>query len=322
MSMEELFSMIYHFILNPKSGRSPQQKAMESDIVDACLKRQLSYHIYYTTCRKDSITYIRNMIKEYPEERQRFICVGGDGTINEVANSAPGNPNVEFGVIPNGSGNDFVRNFTSQRRFSEIDRQIDGDVCTVDLIKCNDDYCVNMVNIGFDCSVVIEADRFRKYKFISPSISYILGVVIGFFFKKFGTKMKIIFDDGEIIDKELTLTAIGNGKFCGGGFKTAPKANLRDGLLDICIIDKVARPTFLKLVGSYKAGTFLENKSAQKIVKYVQAKHFKMEFEQPQPICIDGEISNAKTIDFTVIPKAFNFVIPKGSALRYPRKSK
>ena len=38
-----------------------------------------------------------------------------------------------------------------------------------------------------------------------------------------------------------------------------------------------------------------------------------MEFDEPIPICIDGEISGAKTIDFTVIPHAFNFVLPKGT---------
>ena len=310
--------MIYHFILNPKSGRSPQQVRMEQEIVKACAERQLSYHIYYTTYRKNAITYVRSMIKEYPDERQRFICVGGDGTINEIANSAPSNPNIEFGVIPNGSGNDFVRNFKHRRRFSDIDSQIDGEVKSFDLIKCNDDYCVNMVNIGFDCSVVIEADKFRKYKFISPGISYILGVVVGFFFKKFGTKMRIFFDDGEIIDEELTLTAIGNGKFCGGGFKSCPKAKLSDGLMDLCIINKVSRLNFIQLVGSYKDGTFLENKAAQKFIRYKQTDHFKMEFEEPIPICIDGEVSNAKTVEFTVVPGAFNFVIPKGAALRFP----
>ena len=314
--------MIYHFILNPNSGRSSQQKKMEQDIVDACLKRQLSYHIYHTTCSKNSITYVRSMIKEYPDERQRFICIGGDGTINEIANSAPANPNVEFGVIPSGSGNDFVRNFKNRKLFANIDAQIDGEAHAFDLIKCNDDYCVNMVNIGFDCSVVIEADKFRKSKLFPHGISYILGVVVGFFFKRFGTKMKIIFDNGEVIEKELTLTAIGNGKFCGGGFKSAPKANLADGLMDICIIDKVSRLNFIQLISSYKDGTYIDKKSAQKIIRYVQDKHFQMEFDQPQPICIDGEIFNAKTVDFTVIPGAFNFVIPKGSGMKFPEEYK
>ena len=309
--------MIYHFILNPNSGRSSQQKKMEQDIVDACLKRQLSYHIYHTTCSKNSITYVRSMIKEYPDERQRFICIGGDGTINEIANSAPANPNVEFGVIPSGSGNDFVRNFKNRRLFANIDAQIDGEARAFDLIKCNDDYCVNMVNIGFDCAVVLEADRFRKYKFLSPSISYILGVVVGFFLRKLGTKMKIVLDDGTVIDDTLSLTAIGNGKFCGGGFQSCPLASLTDGLMDITIIKKVSRLNFVRLIGCYKDGTFLVKKDSQKFFKYVRTNHFKMEFESEQPICIDGEIFHGKNVDFKIIPGGFNFVVPKGSQLLY-----
>ncbi len=309
--------MIFHFILNPKSGTSFQQKKMEQDIVDGCLKRQLSYHIYYTTKARDSIDYVRKMIDVYPSERQRFICVGGDGTIHEIANSAPGNPNIEFGVIPSGSGNDFVRNFTDKRLFYEIDKQIDGTVHSFDLIKVNEHYCVNMVNIGFDCAVVIEADKFRKYKFIPRGISYMLGVVVGFFFRKLGTKMKIILDDGTVIDEALSLTAIGNGKFCGGGFKSCPLASLKDGLLDITVIKKVTRLTFLKLIGAYKEGTFLVMKNAQKVFKYIRTSHFKMEFEETMPICIDGEIAQAKNVEFTVIPGGFNFVIPKGSQLLY-----
>ena len=307
--------MIYHFILNPKSGRSPKQKKLEQEIKDSCKKRQLSYHIYYTTCVGDATEYVKSMIR-ISQERQRFICIGGDGTINEIANSSPGNPNVEFGVIPSGSGNDFVRNFTNTKNFYSIEAQLDGEPMSMDLIKCNDFYCVNMVNIGFDCAVVKEAARLKKLKFVTPGISYILGVVV-VLFKKFGTKMKIIFDDGEVLDREFTLTAIGNGKFCGGGFCAAPRALLRDGLFDVCAIDKVSRLTFIKLVSSYKKGTYLENKKAMRIIRHRQVPHFRMEFESPLPICIDGEIKGAKNVDFSVARNAFNFVIPKGSEYKY-----
>ena len=308
--------MIFHFILNPKSGRSPKQKKMEQEIKDACAKRQLSYHIYYTTCQGDATTYVNDMIK-LSQERQRFICVGGDGTINEIANTAPCNPNIEFGVIPNGSGNDFVRNFTNTDLFTSIDAQIDGQPEAIDLIKCNDFYCVNMINIGFDCAVVKEAAKLKKMKIATPGMSYIMGVAVTLF-KPFGTQMKIIFDDGEILDKKFTLTAIGNGRFCGGGFMAAPVAYLQDGLLDICAIDKISRLTFIKLVKSYKEGTYLQNESAMKFIKHRQVSHFKMEFPDPLPVCNDGEIVGAKTLDFTVIPKALNFVVPKGCELRYP----
>ena len=307
--------MIYHFILNPKSGRSKKQQGLESLIKAACQKRSLSYHIYYTTCPGDATEYVRSMIR-ISEDRQRFICVGGDGTINEIVNSAPCNPNVEFGVIPNGSGNDFVRNFSDTDNFSDIDKQIDGDTVSLDLIKCNEHYCVNMVNIGFDCAVVKEAAKIKKLKLFSPGISYILGVV-AVLFKKFGTKMKLIFDDGEVIEKEFTLTAIGNGKFCGGGFRSAPIALLQDGLMDVCAINKVSRFTFLSLVSSYKSGSYLNNEKAKRIFSYKQVPHFRMEFDNPIPICIDGEIKGAKNIDFTVVRNAFNFVIPKGSELMF-----
>ena len=306
--------MIYHFIMNPKSGRHKKLAHLEDTIQKACQSRKLSYHIYYTVCEGDATEYVRSMLRISPSERQRFICVGGDGTLNEIVNAAPLNPNAEFGVIPSGSGNDFTKNFTRQQLFSNIDAQIDGSVESLDLIKCNDYYCINMVNIGFDCSVVKEAIKLKRKKLVTPALSYILGVVV-VLCKKFGTKMRVIFDDGEIIEKELTLTAIGNGKFCGGGFKSAPRANLKDGLFDVVVIDKVSRLTFLSLVGSYKKGSYLENKRALKVIKHRQVSHFRMEFDAPLPICIDGEIKGAMNVDFTALPNAVNFVIPKGSEL-------
>ncbi len=297
--------MIFHFILNPNSGKRKKQKAMEDAIKLSCRKRRLDYHIYYTTCPGDATEYVRSMVNSY-KDRQRFVCVGGDGTINEIVNSAPCNPNVEFGVIPQGSGNDFVKNFGDIDKFFDIDAQLDGTPVSLDLIKCNENYCVNMVNIGFDCAVAKEA---QKLKFISPKMSYILGVV-KVLFRKIGTKMKIIFDDGDVIQDNLTLTAIGNGKFCGGGFMAAPRAELTDGLLDICVIKKVTRRRFIKLVGTYRKGLHVGNKACEPYMSYYRCPHLKMEFESPIPICIDGEIKGAKTVDLTVIRNAFNFVIP------------
>lgn len=303
--------MIYHFILNPKSGRPRSQKNMEDIIKAAARKRQLSYHIYYTTCPGDATEYVASMVR-ISNERQRFICIGGDGTLSEIVNSAPNNPNVEFGVVPYGSGNDFVRNFKNKKLFHSIDAQIDGETVSLDLIKYNDAHSVNMINIGFDCAAAREAAKLKRHKFITPKFSYTLGVA-KVFFRKIGTQMRIIFDDGEVWDDVFTLTAIGNGKFCGGGYCAAPLADMQDGELEICAINKISRLTLLKLIKSYKNGTYLENPKAMKYINYKRVSHFKMEFNHPVAICIDGEIKGAKTIDFTVEKNAFNFVIPKGS---------
>ena len=306
--------MIYHFILNPKSGRrDKKQPTLEQAIKDACSKRQLSYHINYTTCPGDATEYVRSMVN-ISQDRQRFICVGGDGTINELVNSAPSNPNVEFGVIPHGSGNDFVKNFTNINLFYDIEAQLDGETVSLDLIKCNDCYCVNMVNIGFDCTAAREANKLRKNKLVPRSMAYIFGVVLALF-RKFGTKMKLIFDNEEVYEKELTLTAIGNGKFYGGGFMAAPKAALQDGVIDVVFIKKISRLTFFALVKEYKAGTYLKNERAMRIITYKRVPHFRMEFNAPVPICIDGEIMGAKNIEFTVVKNGLNFVVPHGCEL-------
>lgn len=303
--------MIYHFILNPKSGRPRKLENTEEIIKSACKKRQLSYHIYYTTCQGDATEYVRSMIR-ISQERQRFISIGGDGTLNEIINSAPCNSNVEFGVVPYGSGNDFVRNFKNKDLFYDIEAQIDGGTVSLDLIKYNDAYCVNMLNIGFDCAAAHEASKLRRKKFISPAFSYTLGV-IKVFFRKIGTKMRLIFDDGEVWDDVFTLTAIGNGKFCGSGYSALPNAKMTDGLADICSINKVSRRAFLSFVKSYKYGTYPENPKAMKYFNLKKASHLKIEFDAPVPICVDGEIKGAKTLDISVVRNAFNFVIPYGS---------
>ena len=70
---------------------------------------------------------------------------------------------------------------------------------------------------------------------------------------------------------------------------------------------------------SYKKGTHLTNKSTKKVINYRRTSHFKMEFEAPLPICIDGEIKGAKSVDFSVVPGGFNFVVPKDCELKYKK---
>ncbi len=305
--------MIYHFIMNPKSGRHKRLGNLEDTIKEACQSRGLKYHIYYTSCQGDATEYVKSMLRITPDKKQRFICVGGDGTLNEMVNADPTNPNGEYGVMPSGTGNDFIKNFTREDLFSSVEAQLDGEAVALDIIKCNEYYCMNMVNIGFDCAVAKKASELKKWK-IPPALAYICGVGI-VIFRKFGTRMKLVFDDGRVIDKKLTLTAIGNGRYCGGGFKAAPGANLTDGIFDVCAINKISRLTFLTLVGAYRSGTYTENKRAAKIFNYIPESHFVMEFDNVTPICLDGEIVEAKTAEFTLIPRAVKFVIPNGSEL-------
>ena len=301
--------------MNPAAGKSKELSGIERNIRQVCSARMLDYHIYFTTEPSDATEYVKSMMN-ISVQPQRFICCGGDGTLSECINGAPDNPKAEFGVIPYGSGNDFARNFTNEGNFYDIEAQLDGNRITIDLIKCNDYYCVNMINIGFDCNVVKEALRFRESKNISPKSAYMIGVFKALF-KKYGTNMKIIFDNGEIKQDTLLLTAIANGRYCGGGFNAAPRANIDDGYMDLSMIKKISRFRFLTLLSSYRKGTHVYKPSCEKLLDYRHLRHFRMEFDEEIDICIDGELKRAKDLDFSIVRNTLNFIPPKGCFLKH-----
>ena len=275
-----------------------------------CDELGVNYNVYITNAPLDATEYVRKAALG-TNEAQRFYACGGDGTLCELINGAPNNENVEFGLIPIGTGNDFRRNFSNKEMFFDIERQIKGKSEKIDLLKCNGRYCVNIVNIGFDCNVVYEMDKIRNVKIIPNKLAYIAGIVVTLF-KKMYSKMRITAEGIPEIDRELLLIAIANGKFYGGGFKAVPFASLHDGMIDISIIEKVSRLTFISLVGKYKIGTHLETKTGKKCITYLRSNALKLEFEKPINICIDGEVEKAEGLNIEIEPSATSFIIPDG----------
>lgn len=314
--------MIYHFLINPAAGRNNVTDALMRKITRVCTARALDYRIHITTRPGDATAYTRAALAEAPREEQRFYACGGDGTLCETVNGAP--PfcrTASFGVVPTGTGNDFERNFTGRENFLDIERQIDATAAPVDLIRYNDRYCLNMINIGFDCNVVKKTGEIKRSPVVPAGLAYATGVAITLC-KKFGTKMHIELADGTVIHDTLLLTAIANGGFCGGGFHAAPRASLVDGLLDLCAIRRVSRMKFINLVGLYKAGTHLDSDKTKDIIRYYQTPRLRYTFDNPIDICVDGEIEMTDHVDIEAVPGALSFLIPSGSAFLPARAAK
>ena len=127
------------------------------------------------------------------------------------------------------------------------------------------------------------------------------------------TKIKINADSIDEIDRKLLLIAIANGKYYGGGFKAMPYASIHDSKLDISIVEKVSRFTFLSLVGKYKKGTHLDTKKGKKCITYLRTNSLTLKFDTPKKICIDGEIEIAEKVNIEVAPAAVSFIIPEGA---------
>jgi len=310
------------FIINPAAGKGTEAKKLCEKITDACRVANADFMIYKTTGVGDATRFVRETVKaKADDEILRFYACGGDGTLSEVVSGAVDESvgdavhGVEVGCVPIGTGNDFTRNFQNRQFFSDITKQILADAVPIDCYKWQDDrYGINMINVGFDCEVVVKCSVYKKKFFMPKSLAYIAGIVVELI-KNRGKEMTVMCFADEPYRKNFQLVSAANGGFCGGGFHSAPRSSLCDGLLDISLIDKVNRRQFISLVGSYKKGTHLETKLGKRIVKYIKAKGVTLEFADPTNVCIDGEVVKLEKLELSVIPKAVNFAVPVGCIL-------
>ncbi len=284
-------------IVNPKAGHGHAEDVhlSKEDIIR-----------YTTTGVGDAENAVKGFCAENEGELHFIVC-GGDGTINEVVNgimSADAADRAFFSVAPTGSGNDFVKNFSNEKKKH-----------CIDLIKYNGRYAVNMINIGFDCNVADKTNIYKNKKLISGSAAYILGVA-NVFCHRMGDvlEIRLINENGkeEYYRDEYLLAPIANGSFCGGGFNALPLAELNDGLLDMLIISKMSRARILSLIGEYRAGTYIDPKTKEiknnfkDVIKYVRCT--KVSVNNTNCICADGEIVVTDHIDVEIVPGAITYI--------------
>ena len=302
--------MKHIFVINPIAGNGKYQIELEKLIHNYFNGQKNRYEIYITKGKGDSKFYVEEKCKE--NIPYIFYACGGDGTLHEVINVACNYKHVSVGLIPCGSGNDFVRNFTSRDNFFDIDSQVNGNIVPIDLIKIEDEYVVSVCNIGFDADAAFNMHKFKKIPFISGSACYYLSVLYCLL-KKLGKKLEIQFDDGQVISDNFLLSVVANGSYYGGGYKCAPYASVTDGLLDVCLVQKLSRFKILNLIDKYKIGEHLKNEKIRKICTYKKCKSVTIKSDVPINLCVDGESYIYNEVDLEVAEGVVNFSIPKNS---------
>lgn len=308
------------FIINPSAGKGHGIENLKEKIEAASAELNQPAGIYMTKKPKDAEYFARAFAEEAEEKGRQgrlFVC-GGDGTLNEVLNGIIGFENVSVGVLPIGTGNDFVRNFPQAGDFMDPLAQMKGTAVKCDAIKYWGDidykqqtrYCANMFNIGFDCNVVDLAATLKTYPLIAGSFAYLLAVAM-ILVKKKGAKLRIELDGKVVEDGAVLLTALGNGGYCGGGVNSSPKASLQDGKMDVNIIYNVGRWEFIKKFPYYAKGTHMELPGVEKIIYAAVCQQAKITpLDGVMRLCTDGEIVDAGQVNFQVVPEAFSFIQP------------
>lgn len=284
------------FIVNPVAGKG-KAKAITPLIEQECKRYNIDYTIKYTTGPKTATDLAKEGIKE---GYCKIVAVGGDGTLNEVVNGVAGS-DVILGVIPAGTGNDFVRSIFSNLDIEKVIKSIvHGKTRKIDLAKCNDTFFINIASGGFDSQVVLESEKNRK--FFSGSTSYLVALIKTIFLYK-GKKMKVQIDD-YVFEKNTLLVAVANGKYYGGGILPAPKADLTDGVFDICVIEAMPKIKMLIMFPKYIKG----NHEGIKGVGFFKGKHIRIISEEGFGVNVDGEVTMQKDVNFTIIPKGIRII--------------
>lgn len=307
-------SKIKHvFILNPAAGKSEGKADLHTQIEQVCSARGVDYEIHLTSEPGEATTFVNALCAREPDTQLRFYACGGDGTLSETVNGAYGHSNAAVGVIPVGTGNDFVRNFEGKQAFLDIDAQLDGQTRMLDLIRYNDRLCVNMINIGFDCEVVKRTAKIKRSKLVPPGMGYIAGLVITLL-RKPGVKAQISLDGAPAQKRNMLLTAVANGAWCGGGFHSSPLAHLDDGVLDVLMIKNVSRVRFVSLVKAYKSGAYIDQPRARRVIDYAKVHTIRYTFAAPQSVCVDGEVIELNELELGAERNALCMIVPRGAA--------
>lgn len=305
--------MEYLFVINPVAGKISRREELEEKI--RSLGTECKVTVKVTTKPGEATEIVRRHLENTSEFTRVFAC-GGDGTANEVLTGMVGFENAAMGVIPTGSGNDFVRSLKGFKRedFMDISRMIDGEEIAVDVMECQGRYSMNVLSVGYDCAVAKNVDKFKKIPFVSGSLAYKMSIIYCLFTKRehhFG----ILVDGKRYADEKIStlLTVAGKGSYYGGGIKAAPKARLNDGKIEFMHITTISALKFIFLLGQYIKGNHVDNPRFP-FVKSMKCQSITFESDKEIDVNFEGEIVPMKNPTIRIIPNAVKVIIPKAPA--------
>lgn len=218
------------FIVNPFSGVG-RQKKIENVIQQQLDSTRFSYEVRYTERPQHATEMARAAVEQHSHDA--IVAVGGDGTVGEVAAALIGTE-VPMGIVPCGSGNGLARNLKIPLTPASAVASLNAfHRMAIDTVDVNGTPFVSIAGIGFDAMVA------RKMKLAKKrGLAAYTGIVI----VDYPTSKPVDFRltiDGKEVEKKAWFISFANSNQFGYNTAIAPLAELDDGLLDVCIVDKI-----------------------------------------------------------------------------------
>ena len=296
--------MKHLFIINPAAGNRDRTDYYREIIDKTCSSRGLDYEIAVSAAPGDCRRLARQAA-ETGEDVRLYAC-GGDGTLNEVASGAAGFPNVAVTVFAGGSGNDFIKLFNDPGAFRDLERLLDCTEQEFDLIRCNDDFSVNICSVGLDARIGTEVSHYKRIPLLTGFGAYAVSAAVNV--ARRVHEHYVVEIGEEVFDANQTLICACNGRYYGGGFNPVPDADPADGLMDVLLIRDVSRLVVLKVIGKFKDGHY---KDYPELIRHFRTDRLKITCDGPTAINLDGELRTATEVVFEVAKEKLRFFYPK-----------
>ena len=296
--------MTHLFIINPAAGSRDRQEQYKKEIERVCKPRGLDYEIRVSQapgqCREIAAQAARS------GKPVRIYACGGDGTLNEIVCGVAGFPNVAVTTYAGGSGNDFIRMFSQPEAFRNLEKLLDCQESQFNLIRCNEDYALNICSVGLDARIGTDVSRYKRIPLLQGFRAYAASTLVNII--RGISEHYVVEINGETIDDEQTFVCVCNGRFYGGGFNPVPEADPTDGLLDVLLVRKVHRLEIPAVIGKYKNGRYAQ---LPDLVRHFRTDHITIHCDKPTPINLDGELRTAQVVDMSVAREKVRFFYPK-----------
>jgi diacylglycerol kinase family enzyme len=117
---------------------------------------------------------------------------------------------------------------------------------------------------------------------------------------------RIVCDGEEVQELETMMVAVCNASQYGGGMRIAPMADITDGLMDLCVVQRIGRARF---VGIFPR-VFRASHVSHSCFLHRRARRVRIETDPPQPVHIDGDLVAQTPVEFAVRPGVLRLLVP------------
>jgi len=293
-------------IVNPAAGGGKSAKRAGS-----ALARLREKNLKIDVIASASPGHAGDLAREaYAQGYRRFLAVGGDGTAHEILNgifSTHANPErIALGFLPLGTGNSFLRDFSSDGSEASINALLEDRKRPVDLIRLTHStgevYSFNILSLGFTADVGALTNRVFKPL---GQLGYLLGVFVRVVQLKRRAFTLRCDNDSVWDDRRSLFLTFNNSKYTGGTMLIAPQANPSDGFIEFVRWGPIGRLGLLRMLPRLYDGTHVEHPLAQR----KSVLHVEFNIPVPVDVLIDGEILSLKCKSLDILPSALDVYI-------------